>query len=588
MKFNSFLKPFLFAITVVFFISCDKDFNEIGADFVDNDHYNFTTQKYDVVAYNQSLGPVQTSNLPTNSLGYYNNPVFGRTKASFVTQLELASVNPTFINNPSSIQVDSVYLYVPYFSHQTSTLDADGINEYLLDSIYGAGKIKLEVFRNNFYLRNLDANPISGLLEQQNYFSDQKSDIEAVTPTTAPFRLNNRTDNDGLYQNDNFEFKNTPIKFYKTDTAGNLITPLVVRERLAPGIYMDLDTLTFKAAVLQAGASNLIDNNAFKNYFRGLYFKVSSHPDNPTEAALSLINFAQGKIVIVYKDATSTTVATPIRKTMTLNMKGYTVNLLENTSNGSLANNLYNTTLTNANSSTGDSKLYLKGGAGSMAIIDLFDGQKNNSVTALNTMRNENWLINEANLIFTIYNDPTLGMGAIPDADIKKQEPNRIYLYDFTNKRPLIDYYFDSSTNINPKFNKLIHSGIVQKVSVNARGTRYKIRITNYLRNLVKYGGAKTSDGITLDPSKDSTNVKLGLVVTENINSVANARVKSPFTYTQKNRITGNSETKTAKYIPAMSIINPLGTVLYGSNIPSTDQDYDKRLQLEIIYTKPD
>lgn len=581
MKFNSFLKTFLFGLLAVFVTSCDKDFNEIGADFVDNDHYEFSTAKFDVKAYNQDLRhplqAVQTNNLPVNALGYYDNKVFGKTTASFVTQLELASVNPT-IFNPATVTVDSVYLHIPYYSHLKDELDADGFNKYELDSIYGSGKIKLDVFRNNYYLRNLDPNPISGLLEQQSYFSNQKSDFEGNHDAD---RLNNKgaLPTDRTYQNDNFEFRSTPIKFLKADGT--------VRERLIPGIYMDLDENEFKTDILQTSAANLIDNNAFKNYYRGLYFRVTSHTDNPDGAALSMLNFAQGKIVIVYKDQKSATDLTPTRKTMTLNMKGYTVNLLENAPTNTQAYTLYNNTLAAANPSTGDDKLYLKGGAGSMAIIDLFGGEKNNSVADLNTMRSDKWLINEANLIFTIYTDPTLGMGAISDTDIKKQEPNRIYLYDFTNKRPLIDYYFDSTTNLNPKFNKLIHSGIVQKVSVNARGTKYKIRITNYIRNLVKYGGAKTSNGI-LDPSKDSTNVKLGLVVTENINTITNAKVKVPFTYTQKNRITGTDETKTAKYIPTMSIMNPLGTVLYGSNIPSASADYDKRLQLEIIYTKPD
>jgi hypothetical protein len=37
-----------------------------------------------------------------------------------------------------------------------------------------------------------------------------------------------------------------------------------------------------------------------------------------------------------------------------------------------------------------------------------------------------------------------------------------------------------------------------------------------------------------------------------------------------------------------MSVVNPLGTILYGSNLPVTDPNYDKRLKLEIFYTKPE
>jgi len=570
MKLNSLLKTFLFGFLVVFATSCDKDVNEIGADFVDSDHYEFITQKFDVNSYNQSLGPVQTNNLPINALGYYNNPVFGTTTASFVTQLEMASANPTFYKPTSQIDIDSVYLYVPYFSKLTS-VDATGQGTYELDSIYGSGKIKLDVYRSNYYLRNLDPNPVSGLLEQQSYFSNQRSDIEAVTPLTNRLNYNTTASPDHTYQNDNFEFRNTEIQLHNAN--GD------ISERLAPGIYMDFDADRFETDIIQAGA-NLADNNVFKNYYRGLYFKVSSHASNPNGAALAQLNFAQGKIIIVYKDWKSATDQTPTRRTMTLNMKGYTVNLLENAANGTTANTAYNTVYNNAltspNYNTGDPKLYLKGGPGSMAIIDLFEKKRNDDSPDLNKMRTEHWLINEANLVFNIDNDATTGMGA---NDIRL-EPNRIYLYDFNNKRPLIDYFYDTSTGANAKFNKAVHSGIIQKVGNTAHGTRYKIRITNHIRNLVKYGGSLVS--------QDSTNVKLGLVVTENINIVTNNKVKNPFSYYQTNLLTGLPELKQGKYVPSMSVANPLGTILYGSNIPLGDPNYDKRLQLEIVYTKPD
>ena len=52
----------------------------------------------------------------------------------------------------------------------------------------------------------------------------------------------------------------------------------------------------------------------------------------------------------------------------------------------------------------------------------------------------------------------------------------------------------------------------------------------------------------------DSTNVRLGLVVTEDINNVSNKKIKNP-------ALGG-----TLKVIPTMSIVHPLGTVLYGSD----------------------
>jgi hypothetical protein len=89
--------------------------------------------------------------------------------------------------------------------------------------------------------------------------------------------------------------------------------------------------------------------------------------------------------------------------------------------------------------------LYLKGGNGSMAVIDLFNGDKNDNSTALNDMRDKKWLINEANLTFYI-DKSKIGASA--------PEPNRIYLYDLTHNRPLVDLYTDYTTSINSKYNK--------------------------------------------------------------------------------------------------------------------------------------
>ncbi len=92
---NSFLKQVLLGLIVVLFASCDKDFNEIGTDIISDDHFGF--EKYtdaSIVAFNQKLGPIASNNLEINSLGIYNNPAFGKTTASFVTQLELVTSNP--------------------------------------------------------------------------------------------------------------------------------------------------------------------------------------------------------------------------------------------------------------------------------------------------------------------------------------------------------------------------------------------------------------------------------------------------------------------------------------------------------------
>ena len=77
---NSRLKHLLAACMVLIFVSCDKDFNEIGSDVIGDDHYGLVKDDTkSIIAYNQSLGAMQSNNLPINALGYYNNPLFGKT-----------------------------------------------------------------------------------------------------------------------------------------------------------------------------------------------------------------------------------------------------------------------------------------------------------------------------------------------------------------------------------------------------------------------------------------------------------------------------------------------------------------------------
>jgi len=91
----------------------------------------------------------------------------------------------------------------------------------------------------------------------------------------------------------------------------------------------------------------------------------------------------------------------------------------------------------------GDEKLYLKGGEGSMAIINLFNGNAQGNSTEFTQFKNDfkdgvvaRRLVNEAYLEFFV--DQSIVQG---------DEPDRIYLYDIENNTPLIDYFLDQSVS---------------------------------------------------------------------------------------------------------------------------------------------
>lgn len=595
-------KNFVVALVLLIgvLVSCDKDFNTIGSGIVGEGNYEF--EKYSIEslkAYSKATGPVQSNNLPINALGVYNDPFFGVSKASFVSQLELVNEGASIGYNP---EIDSVYLYVPYFIDDSKTItDVDGNRTFELDSVYNFdenAKFNLEVFENNFILNNYD--PDENYEENQKYYSNQ-SEIETFRGTEL---LNNSSNS---AQNTEFFINDEEIRIYETDGDGlyvdeegvvltdqSDVTLRVVKTRKQPGLWLDLKNEFFQTKILDPAnqlnlASNstsiLFNNNAFKNHFKGLYFKIIENA--PGVGSMAMLDFTKAEIKIIFKSSfVEPTVDEPnpekSRKELSLRM-GYSstgpnkcnsINLFEYTSSTVYANELSNMMSNNSESSSnGDSRLYIKGGEGSVVYIDLFNEVDVESVNEegvlvpgsngvpdkLDELRVQKWLINDAKLVFYIDQTAMSGAGQI--------EPERIYLFDATNNKPIVDYNADPTTSPNPKNNKSAFGGfIIREDSGDKKGVKYTIRLTEYINRIIN--------------NKDedlNQNVRLGVCVTESINLSTNAYLANPidlFSGTISNEI-----------IPVASVMNPTGTVLFGSNpVPGNE---DKKMQLEIYYTNP-
>ncbi|WP_366186085.1 DUF4270 domain-containing protein [Flavobacterium ovatum] len=514
---KSFLKKVLIICSIVFLYSCDKDYNSIGGDLIGGNHFDYAKYPSEVVAYNQKLTAIQSNNQTINPLGIYEDPDFGTTTANFVTQLSLVTVSPTIGVSPI---VESVVLSIPYFVDNTQTVaNSNGGNDYVLDSIYGDvnAKLKLSVFRSGYFLRNLD--PIGGFVDAQKYYTDQNSVFNNVK---VDARLNDDVVDVG--QNDAFFFDKTQHSVTTIVDGVSTVTYSV------PAMSLKLNKTYFQNKIVDAVASGkLASNDVFRDYFRGLYFQVEKSGANTSN--LAMLNFAGGTITINFKEGET---GARVDNSIVLNLTGNSVSLLEQSD----TKTKYSTTTNAANATLGDSRLYVKGGEGAMSVVTLFDRGD------LATIKGNGWLVNEANLIFYVDNSSFTGV----------YKPQRLYLYDYTNHRPLVDYYYDVTSGTTSKNGKTTYGGMLTK---DASGNSiYKFRITNHVRNLIQ---------------KDSTNIKLGLVVTENINNITSAKLK----------------TTNSTQAPQASVMNPLGIVLFGNNIPMGDPNYDKRVKLEIYYTKP-
>ena len=531
---------FMLLLTSIF-IACDKDFATIESDIVTNDNatnFDGLSREYDVIAYSKALDPVQTNALPINLLGVYNDPIYGITTASVVSQLRSNLIDPDF---GEGVVLDSVVIRIPYFSTAIETTD-DGETIYELDSVFGDAPMKLSIYESNYFLRDFD--PTSSINDSQVYYSNQTTGSSPISDALLEGTL--------LYEKESFLPDNRQIILKNED--GEITGRSVPSFRVSwkANVAADADEIEYweQKIIEKSGSPELSNINNFNDYFRGVYFKAEADDGTGT---LSLLNFAStnANITLHYTRENTLSTGDPVQSTFVLNFTGNRVNFLSN-----------DFMFSDGDENQGDERLYLKGGEGSMAVIKLFDGENTDDDILFNSFeyfKNEfvevdddgkfiksKKLINEANLVFYVDQSSLAGV----------TEPERIYLYDMKNNSPLIDYFFDTANTTSPINSRTGHLGRLQRDD-DGNGVRYKIRITEHINNML---------------IRDSTNVELGLVVSGNINLESNSQDFDVL----------NPDDPNAK-IPVSSIITQRGTVLYGNNT----LEEEKKLYLEIFYTEP-
>jgi len=519
---------------LMFFVSCTEEFSEIGTDIVGGN--NFEVGQFPetfVKAYNQRVGPaIETSNLPAQLLGVLNDPVYGKTKANVAVQLVLNQVDPTFGTNP---EIKNVILNVPYFSTRTE-ITAEGESIYKLDSIFGNKPYKLSVYENKFFLSALDPN--EDFQASIPLYSDKHDELFAQV---GPL----------LYSNDAFVPSDKEILVFPE--TGDPAVDTIANQRLAPQLRVELDKDFFKTKILEKEGSEELSNlNNFQNFFRGLYFVAE--PVDPNETGMILVDMNRANIEMNYTfdqtrtvtnaDGTTSEVTERADATLTFTLTGAKANTFVQEFNPAIE-----TAIQNTNTAQGDERLYLKGGSGSMAVVELFgpDEDGDGEADQLTEIKKNDWLVNEANLVFYV-DQQTVQQGL---------EPTRIFIYDLKNNIPITDFDNDPIV-VNDVFqSRTTFGGIIEK-DANGRGLKYKIRLTDHIKNIIR---------------KDTANVPLGVVVTNNVTVVGNSRVKEAL------------PSAVVNLIPRFTAFNPLGTVLFGNN--TSQENEDKKLKLEIIFTKP-
>lgn len=608
MKFSRIIK--VSALVGAFFVivtSCEEEqLGTIGEGVVAGEPFTTGKEVFDVFAFNKGITAVQTNRLPLYQLGTYSDPVYGKRNASIVSQVTLSAVNPTFGDSsqatedgadaddidstiPENETVTEVYLFLPFQqaasafrdadgdgvdddfdadpADPSSDTDGDGVTDnderiigsnpldatedgtsddfvantfpkrFDIDSIYGntEASFNLKVFRSTFFLRDLD--PDSNFEEAQEYFSNQ--DFSGFVGEEFF---------DGEVTVDNEE-----MLFFAEDDpeTEDVDESLQVETRLNPGIRVPLNTAFFQEILDKEGQSELLSQANFNDYFRGINISGTD-----MEELMFLLDLTQANITITYNFQDYNTTEEEVETVE----RDFVLNLLVNTGGGLIGNAVNTLTddvfpgeISNAlDNGENASRIYVKGGPGTISEIRLFGEDEDSQVRGQNfidEIKANNWIINEANLVF--YVDDS----AFPTTS--SDEPIRLYLYNAETSQPIYNAITENRETddfVNESLRSFLnYDGILEKE--NDRGVKYTVRITDHINNII---------------IRDSTNAKLALTVTSNI-SIANVTEAM------------NAEMD-AINMPIMSTVNPLGTVLFGGQVE--DSNMDKRLKLEILYTE--
>ena len=594
----------LIIVLLILLCSCNKEYNTIGLNLIDNDPFETDLEEVPIFVKMKKVPPYVVNLLQTFQLGQYQDNIFGKTDAVYFSQISLETVSPRFgifnendeVNGidgniaciPEEEKIKDVFLDIPFFTNvedddndgvinrydvdstnPQSDSDGDGISDivetqtgqnplssdtdgdgipdgddddsvnpdtgstlYDLDSIIGneKAKFKIKVSELDYYLRSYD--PTSNFEKFQQYFSNNQ----------IPSNFSGK-----VLFDDEVQINPNELVFWNEDNpdTADEDESTTLKERLSPRIRIPLDKDFFQKKIIDNEGSEILSNNeSFKLFVKGLVIEAYDF-DEPIHM---ILNFREAEVRLVYDfkkynkngtdDDTTDDEIEDNEKFFNLKLDGYRINSIKNEPYPSNITTQISDTINNPQS------VFLKGGEGIMAEIELF--KNNDGVNLLEEIKQKEWLVNEANLTMYIDQNMISSKGGIV-------EPNRLYVYDLKTKQPLIDYFIDDTNGPKDSQKKIIHGGIIE-LDENKKGLLYKIKITEHVKNVIR---------------KDSTNVKLGLVVTSDISSSLNTEVQ---------------DSEQIEFIPTSSVINPFGTVLIGPN--PNPSDYNKRMKLNLYYTK--
>lgn len=239
------------------FPSCKKKDSDLGLDLTGSNALGLNTvDTFEIRTYCELQDTVTSNGKSANLLGSYQDPKFGKVDYSLVTQLLLSSNNPNF-GDLGLISIDSVVLAFKY-----STLT--GVSKY--------GELDPQTFE--VYELDEDIHPDS------TYYTFS----QVMTKATN-----------------------------LVETGYDVITPdpfsdaVVGDDTLSPQLRIRLDTNLGWQLLNGQTSGDLLDNETFKTFFKGLQVKVNNGAQANNEGAILYLDLVDldSKLTIYYKEDTT-------------------------------------------------------------------------------------------------------------------------------------------------------------------------------------------------------------------------------------------------------------------------------------------
>lgn len=568
------IKKFLPIALVLLLASCEKKFNDIGAEVLPPSPIQGNKALYPVNVSHALIDVAQTNGGGVLHLGEQNNNLFGSTSSAVVSQFNLGTYPPTFGDKNANVEISKnldeqetitdVWLEIPFFTNQKDA-DGDGlVDAYDVDDTDsnsdsdgdGVSDIKERNAGTDPLNKDTDGDGIPDgedtesknpnaarkLYAIDSLFGNRESSFD-VSVTKLNYFLR-QLDPDQNFEQLQPYYSNFNIDAFKDQQLGDETVQLNFNEiviegennNLTPRLRIPLNKTIFQQLIIdKEGDTALSSVELWHDYFRAISVEVS----NFSSPLLMLLDFNKMVIRMAYTYKAEIANSDPVKtedkdKEYLINAGALKFNTIKQTVAAT-------SELNDIVSAAAPSKIALGGGLGSTATIQLFEDNE-----VLEAIKGQSWLLNEANLTFYVDKQTVAQYGLLL--------PKRLYLYNAKTNAAIIDYSQDVTSN--KSLNKLVYGGFM---SEDDEKQYYKIRITDHLRNII---------------SNDSINVPLRL-------SLADAfATQGPIAMAKVDNVT-------LKKVPTGTISAPKAVVFVGPN-PTDPSLTALKLQLEVFYTEID